>query len=57
MVLSHLIKKSLGATTPSLFNEVALSNIEEELRNLNTKKYFTFKNIPAKILKISRNSS
>ena len=57
MVLSHLIKKSLGATTLSLFNEVALSNIEEELRNLNTKKSFTFKNIPAKILKISRNSS
>ena len=56
MVLSLLIKKSLGGTTPSLLKEVALSNIEQELRNLNTKKYFTFKNIPVKYLKISGNS-
>ena len=49
------IKNSLGVTTPFLFNEVSLADIEEELSNLNTKKS-TFKNIPAKVLKISRNS-
>ena len=43
-------------TTPFLFNEVSLADIEEELSNLNTKKSSTLKNIPAKILKISRNS-
>ena len=50
------IKNSLGATIPFLFNEVSLSDIEEELSNLNTKKSSTFKNVPAKILKISRSS-
>lgn len=50
------IKNSLGATTPFFLNEVSLSDIEKELINLNTRKFFTFKNIPAKILKISRNS-
>ena len=50
------IKNSLDATTPFLFDEVSLSDIEEELNNLNTKKSSTFKNIPAKILKISKNS-
>ena len=50
------IKNSLGATTTFLFNEVSLSDIDKELSNLNTKKRSTFKNIPAKILKISRNS-
>ena len=50
------IKRSLGATTSFLFNEVSLSDIEEELSNLNTKKSSAFKNIPAKILKISSNS-
>ena len=49
------IKNSLGVTTPFLFNEVSLADIEEELSNLNTKKSSTFKNIPAKILKTSRN--
>ena len=48
------IKTSLGLTTPFLFNEVSLADIEEELSNLNTKKSCTFKNIPAMILKISR---
>ena len=47
---------SLRATTPFLFNEVSLADIEEELNNLNVKKSSTLKNIPAKILKISRNS-
>ena len=37
------IKNSLGATTPFLFNEVSLSDIKEELSNLNTKKSSTFK--------------
>ena len=50
------IKNLLGATTTFLFNEVSLSDIEKELSNLDTKKRSTFKNIPAKILKISRNS-
>ena len=50
------IKNLLGATTTFLFNEVSLFDIEKELSNLNTKKRSTFKNIPAKILKISRNS-
>ena len=49
-------KNSFGVTTPFLFNEVSLADIEEELSNLNTKKSSTLKNIPAKILKISRNS-
>ena len=43
-------------TTPFLFNEVSLADSEDELSNLNTKKSSKFKNIPAKILKISRNS-
>ena len=38
------------------FNEVSLSDIKEELSNLNRKKSSTFKNIPTKILKISKNS-
>ena len=50
------IKNLVRATTPFLFNEVSLADIEKELSNLDTKKSFTFKNIPAKILKISRNS-
>ena len=50
------IKNSLDATTPVLFNEDSSSDIEVELSNLSTKKSSTFKNIPAKILKISRNS-
>ena len=51
------IKNSLRVTTLFLFNEVSLTDdIEEELSNLNAKKSSTFKNIPAKILKISRNS-
>ena len=37
------IKNPLGATTPFLFNEVSLSDIEEELSNLNTKKSSTLK--------------
>ena len=49
------IKNSLR-TTLFLFNEVFFADIEEELSNLNAKKSSTFKNIPAKILKISRNS-
>ena len=36
------IKNPLGATTPFLFNEVSLSDIEEELSNLNTKKSSTY---------------
>ena len=50
------IKNSLRVTTLFLFNEVSLADIEEELSNLNTIKSSRFKNIPAKILKISRNS-
>ena len=48
------IKNSLGTTTPFLFNEVSLSENEEELSKLNTIKSSAFENIPAKILKISR---
>ena len=33
-----------------------MSDIEQKLSNLNVKKSSTFKNIPAKLLKISRNS-
>ena len=50
------IKNLLGARTTFLFNEVSLSDIEEELSSRNTKKSFTFKSIPSKIFKISRNS-
>ena len=50
------MKNSVGVTTPFLFNEVSLSDIEEQLSNLNTKKSSTLKNISVKILKISRNS-
>ena len=31
------IKNALGVTTPLLFNEISLSNIEKELSDLNTK--------------------
>ena len=34
------IKNSLRVTTPVLFNEVSLVDIEEELSNLNAKKIF-----------------
>ena len=50
------IKNSLRVTTPFLFQEVSLADIGEELSNLNVKKSSTLKNIPAKILKISKNS-
>ena len=49
-------KDSLGVTTSFLFNETSLSDIEEELNNLNAKKSSTSKNIQAEILKVSRNS-
>ena len=39
-------------TTPFLFNEVSLTDIEEELSSLNTKKSSTLKNIPAKFMKL-----
>ena len=48
------IKNSLRVTTPFLFNEVSLADIEEELSNLNAKKSSTFKNIPAKILIVAQ---
>ena len=50
------IKNALGATTPFFFNRVSLSHIEKQLSNLDTKNASTYKNIPAKILKIGRNS-
>ena len=34
------IRNELDATTPFLFNEVSLSDIEKESSNLNTKKIF-----------------
>ena len=36
-------KNSLGATIPFLFNEVSLSDIEDELSNLNTKNLLHLK--------------
>ena len=36
------------------FNEASLSNTGKELRSLNPNKAYTFKNIPSKILKESR---
>ena len=36
------------------FNEASLSDIEKELRSLNPNKAYTFKNIPPKTLKESR---
>ena len=50
------MKNALGAMTPFLFNSDSLSNIEKELSNFNSKKPPTYKNIPATILKISKNS-
>ena len=46
------IKNSLGVVTPLLFDEVTLSDIKEELSNLNTKNSSKFKNIPVNILAV-----
>ena len=37
------IKNSLGATTPCFFNQVSLSDIEEELSNFNKKNLLYLK--------------
>ena len=49
---------SLNENVPASFSfgEASLSDIEKELRNLNTKKASTFGNIPPNILRASKES-
>ena len=49
-----LIQRKVANDSTFSFNEASLSNIEKELRSLNPSKAYTFKNIPPKILKESR---
>ena len=49
-----LIQRKVANDSTFSFNEASLSDIEKELRSLNPKKAYTFKNIPSKILKESR---
>ena len=49
-----LIQRKVANDSTSSFNEGSLSDIEKELRSLNPNKAYTFKNIPPKILKESR---
>ena len=48
-----LIKDKIKNLSTFSFKEASLSNIEKELRNLNTKKASTFGNIPPNILRAS----
>ena len=50
-----LIQSEVANDSTFSFNEASLSDIEKELRSLNPNKAYTFKNIPLKILKESRN--
>ena len=49
-----LIQRKVANDSTFSFNEASLSDIEKELRSLNRNKAYTFKNIPPKILKESR---
>ena len=49
-----LIKGKIRNPTSFSFKEASLSDIEKELRNLNTKKVSTFGNMPSKILRASK---
>ena len=49
-----LIQRKVANDSTFSFNEASLSDIEKELRLLNPNKAYTFKNIPPKILKESR---
>ena len=49
-----LIQRKVANDSTFSFNEASLSDIEKELRSLNPNKAYTFKNIPPKILKESR---
>ena len=49
-----LIQSKVANDRTFSFNEASLSDIEKELRTLNPNKAYTFKNIPPKILKESR---
>ena len=51
-----LIKDKIKNPASFSFREASLSDIEKELRNLNTKKASTFGNIPPKILRASKES-
>ena len=52
-----LIQRKVANYSTFSFNEASLSDIEEESRSLNRNKVYTFKNIPPKILKESRECS
>ena len=49
-----LIQRKVANDSTFSFNKASLSDIEKELRSLNPNKAYTFKNIPSKILKESR---
>ena len=49
-----LIQRKVANDSTFSFNEASLSDIEKELRSINPNKAHTFKNIPPKILKESR---
>ena len=49
-----LIQRKVANDSTFSFNEAFFSEIEKELRSLNPNKAYTFKNIPPKILKESR---
>ena len=52
---SILLRQSKVANDSTFsFNEASLSDIEKELRSFNPNKSYTFKNMPPKILKESR---
>ena len=49
-----LIQSKVANDSTFSFNEASLSDIEKELRLLNPNKVYTFKTIPPKVLKESR---
>ena len=49
-----LIQSKVTNDSTFSFNEASLPDIEKELRSLNPNKAYTFKNIPPKVLKESR---
>ena len=51
-----LIKDKIRNPALFSFKEASLSDIEKELRNLNTKKASKFGNVPPKILRTSKES-
>ena len=51
---SLLIKEKIRNLVSLSFGEASLSDIEKELRNLNTKKASTFRKIPPNILRSSK---